>query len=467
MQPSRLAACLLFAFGSLGTPLVPAEDTHSRTEPLRSGSVPVLAAVPSMQEAPPPAPASEGLGELTADAPASLQLGDLHNALTLDDLERMAEENNPTLLQASMKVKAARGRYLQAGLYPNPAIGYAGADMGLEHTSGQQGGTVSQEIVTFGKLRLAQATVAYEIEQADCAWQAQQRRVFNDVRAGYYAVLLANKTVDANEQLVRIGEKGVQVTEKLRAAKEVSQADVYQARIEADAAKLSLKEAGYQSQAAWRRLSAVLGRPDLVPHPLIGDVETGLPEFTWEDTLIRLLTESPEVALAQAGVQRARRKVALQWANRMPNVQIGAGVKHDETVRMTLADAQVSLSLPLINRNQGNIAAAQAELVAAAREVERVELDLRNRLAETFRQYANARQQVKVYSESILPNAKASLELISTGYREGEFGYLKLLTAQRTYFSVTLDYVNSLRELWARSVEIEGLLLTGGLNSND
>jgi hypothetical protein len=38
-----------------------------------------------------------------------------------------------------------------------------------------------------------------------------------------------------------------------------------------------------------------------------------------------------------------------------------------------------------------------------------------------------------------------------------------MLTAQRTYFQVNLLYLEGLRELWTRSVEIEGLLLAGGL----
>lgn len=47
-------------------------------------------------------------------------------ALTLDDLQRIALQSNPTLVQAGMAVRAAQGTYLQAGLYPNPTIGYLG-----------------------------------------------------------------------------------------------------------------------------------------------------------------------------------------------------------------------------------------------------------------------------------------------------------------------------------------------------
>ena len=385
------------------------------------------------------------------------------NALTLDDLERIALESNPTLVQATMAVSAAQGQHLQAGLYPNPAVGYVGADIGLERTEGQQGGMVSQEIVTFGKLRKARAAASWQVQQSRHAWEAQQQRVLNDVRSGYYEVLLAQKTIDLNEQLVRIGEQGVGATEKLRAAMEVSRADVLQAQIEADTAKLDLTFSRNRYQAAWRRLTAVLGQPDMEPQPLIGDVESNLPEFKWEDSLIQLLAQSPVLAQAKAGVQKACHEVSLQRAERWPNLEIAAGAKRDATALMTLADVEVSVPIPIFNRNQGNILSAQAEYVSAVREVERVELALRDQLAEVFEQYANSRQRVKTYSASILPNAKESLGLVSAGYREGEFDYLTLLTAQRTYFSVSLEYLDSLSELWARAVTIKGLLLSGGL----
>jgi len=65
----------------------------------------------------------------------------------------------------------------------------------------------------------------------------------------------------------------------------------------------------------------------------------------------------------------------------------------------------------------------------------------------------------------ILPDAKETLDLVHSGYVHGEFGYLELLTSQRTYFRVNLAYLESLGKLWISSVRIEGLLLSGGLES--
>jgi len=55
-----------------------------------------------------------------------------------------------------------------------------------------------------------------------------------------------------------------------------------------------------------------------------------------------------------------------------------------------------------------------------------------------------AREGDETYLASILPDARQSLDLVNAGYRAGEFDYLAVLTAQRTYFSVNLDYLQSL-----------------------
>ena len=384
-------------------------------------------------------------------------------ALRLEDLEQIALERNPTLVQARMMVRAAQGGYLQAGLYPNPAIGYAGGDMGLEGTAGQQGAVFGQEVVTSGKLRLGSAVAGHGVEQARHGLEAQRLRVLNDVRAGYYEVLLAQKMIDVHQELLRISREIAEAMEKALTLQEVSRADALQVRIEAERARVGLEQVENNHRIAWYRLATVLGQPDMPPAALVGSVDVDLPTPSRGEALGRLLAQSPELARARAGVERARCEVALQCAERVPNVEFEMWAKHDATTDEGLLDVGVGLPLPLFNRNQGNIVTAQAELIAAQREVERVELDLRNRFAVAFGEFVNARRQVDSYANTILPNGEESLRLIRLGLREGEFGYLTLLTAQRTYFNDNLEYLDSLQEFWARAVDLDGMLLSGGL----
>ncbi|NLX96628.1 MAG: TolC family protein [Rhodopirellula sp.] len=387
--------------------------------------------------------------------------------MTLAELESIAERCNPTLAQAAARVQAARGEQLQVGLYPNPVVGYLGSEIGNEGRAGQQGGFIGQEIVTAGKLQLNRAVAGQEVRQAEFVWAAQRFRVLTDVRRGFYEVLVAQRTVELAQQLVGIGERGVETAEQLMKAKEVARTDVLQARIEADSAQILLQKAQNRYTGAWRTLAAVVGDPAMQPTPLAGNLQDDIVPFTWEDTLNRLLIESPQLAGAQAGVARARAALSREAAGRVPNVDLQAGVQYDNATQDTYTTVQVGVPIPVHNRNQGNIRKAQAELTAAQHEVRRVQLALRQQLAAVFEQYATAHQQVEKYNRDIMPNAEESLKLVSSGYRQGEFSYLMLLTAQRTYFQTSLAYLDALRDLRAAVAAIEGNLLGGSLQALD
>ena len=412
----------------------------------------------------PPGDFQSSVGVSSAPSPEEIPPGS-KEVLGVADLEAIALANNPTVAQASQRIAALQGEYVQVGLRPNPMIGYKGEDMGEEGAAGKQGLFMGQRIVTGGKLGLNRAVVSHEIQQAQQELEIQRLRVVNAVRGRAYEAIMAQRTVVLNEQLSAIGQQGVKAAEQLRQAREVSQVDVLQAQVEASSAKLALNNAHNNYKAAWQRLAVVMGVPEMMPKPLADDLGEAVPQLSWDNTVARLLSESPELARAHSGVERAKCALARAQAGRKPDIDVEATVQYNNATDETMATIGVGVPLQVFDRNQGNISKAHAELTAAHREVRRVELVLQDRLVEVFKQYANTRQQVEQYRTEILPNAKSSLDLTRKGYQQGEFGYLELLTAQRTYFRVNLTYLESLRELWVSAVEIDGLLLTGGLAS--
>jgi len=71
-----------------------------------------------------PAPSPDPSDQIPQPAGEPLPLP----GLSLAELEGMALRCNPTLVQAASSIEAARGRWVQAGLYPNPVAGYIGAE---------------------------------------------------------------------------------------------------------------------------------------------------------------------------------------------------------------------------------------------------------------------------------------------------------------------------------------------------
>ncbi len=440
-------------------------DRIALPSPLAALAIPQSVPRSELPESPVPDPAGRA-SAVVDEASGDVAPGDVlpPPPLSLDALQQIAWQSNPTLVQARMAVQEAQGQQVQAGVYPNPEVGWSGADVGMDGTSGQQGAYISQEFITAHKRQLARSTAGHAVVAAEHALEAQHWRVRNAVRWGFYEVLIAEQMVRVNADLLRVAKDAEDITTRSRELKEVTEADVLQAAIEAHRSEVSLYQARNRHRTAWYQLANVLGRPAMAPVPLAGDVTEDLPVIRWDDSLTRLLSLSPELARAQAQLEQARCNLAWQCAQRRANVSVEVGVKYDETVRDTLADVSLGMPLQIFDRNQGNIMSARAALAAATREVERVELDLRNRFAEAFEQYSNNLHQVNVFQATILDKAMKSLDLTAIGYREGEFSYLSLLTAQRTYFAVNLEYLAALQQLWAQAVALDGFLLTGGLD---
>jgi len=309
--------------------------------------------------------------------------------------------------------------------------------------------------------------VDQEILKAEQLAFAQEQRVLTDVRLGYYDVLIAQRRVEVAERLVAIADDAYKTAEALYKAAEVSQVDVIRGRGALQMAQLLSKNATNMHEAAWTRLTAVLGTPGVTLRPLVGDVETITSQIDQNETLQRLLVESPEIAAAVAEVERAQWAIDRAYAEPIPNIDIQAVFQSDNGTGSSNGNLQVTMPIPWLNRNQGGIREAESQLVAAEHAVATVELSLQRRLATVYQRYANARNQVEDYSKAdgILDNYRTTLEFVQRGYEGGEIAYLDLLTAQTTFSQTNLAYIEALGELWAATVEIEGLLLKDSLEA--
>ncbi len=382
---------------------------------------------------------------------------------TLADLEGIAFENNPTLAAAASRIEAAQGRYRQVGLYPNPVIGYHATEVGNFGTSGAQGGFVSQRLITGGKLRLNRAVAGHEVDAAHFRFHVQERRVLSDVRLHYYDALVAQQQVQLTADLATIGDNLVKATKTLLLGRVGTENDLLQAEIRADQAYILQDNAQNELAASWRQLAAVIGSPTMQMPRLTGQLDANLPEYDWNTSYSMVINNSPELHVAQAEAERAACAVERARREPIPNVDISVSVRDHDLSGDQVANLQVGIPIPFFDRNQGNIHRAEAEWVVALQEVERVQLSLQNRLAVSYRTYANARQQVERYRQRMVPKSKRSLDLVTAGYEKGEVRYLTLLTAQQTYVQVNLSYLKALQQLRAASTLIEGQLLSGSL----
>jgi len=379
--------------------------------------------------------------------------------LTLAEAESRALATHPAMIQAEGLVRAARGEWLQVGLRPNPQIGYVGDEIGDEGRAGMQGGFISQEFVTAGKLGLNRAVALREIAAAEQRLERARRQVLTSVRMYFYEALSAERSVALADILSKVAGQALEASELRLKALEGTQAAVLQSQVEAESTQLLVIDATNRRDAARRRLVSIIGSSEAESPPLQDMFATPLPALDWETARTRLLAESPELAELRFNVDRARWAVDRAVAGRIPNVMVMSGAQYDNASEFAMANVQVTVPVPLFNRNQGGIASANGELVAAQSALEARELSLSQELAAAMADYNTAVRRVAKYDESILPAARQSLDLVSKAYEQGELEYLDILAIQRTYTERNLDYLRNLESAWKKWADIDGLLV--------
>lgn len=391
------------------------------------------------------------------------QVGTISN-WSLAAIESIALQQNPALLQASASAHKAMGYRNQVGRKPNPIVGYQGSQLADKGTD-QHAAFFEQEIVRGDKLRRNQRVLDQEIQSQLWEVESQRFRVLTDVRQRFYEALAAQRRMKLANEFEVVAVKGVRVAEARMDAKEGTRPELLQAEIQLKQVQLQHRQAAAAYRGAWKQLMATAGMPDAEQGSLDGELAESAQARDWDAITAQILASSPELQGARARLSRARANVDRQQAQAIPNLTLTLGAGQDNGTNSGFLNTQVGLPLPIHNKNQGNISAAQAEFCRASQDVRRTELAIEARLAEVIRDYESSAAAVELYNQEILPRAEETLKLAEDGYKAGEFDFLQVLIARRTFFDANLEFVVAQVNLAKASVMLDGQVLSGGLDS--
>lgn len=380
--------------------------------------------------------------------------------LSLDDFVKAAIERHPRVMKATFAVDAAQGKFTQAGLYPNPVFAFNADELGdRTGTLGILTPQVSQEIVRGGKLKLSQAVVAREIDQATLAVMAERFAVIGAVRAAFYDVYALQERRIVLAEIVRINEDTVNKLQPAVKAGIATPLDLVQLEIERETRRADLKAIEQELPNAFRRLAAIVGENELPPVILAATFELPLPEYDGEKTRAMVVALHPEVRSAKVGVERAQAALRRAQAEPKPNITVSSGYTRQNQNVSNDWLLSASMPLPTWNRNQGGIHTAMAEIQMAHQDVRRVENELAERVATSLRTYSAAKQRAEWYREHILGRTNEALKLMTAARDAGQFNALQVLQAQKAVAEARLETNKSLGEAWKAAGELSGMLL--------
>jgi len=393
--------------------------------------------------------------------------------VTLDQMEKIAAESNPTLRQAEAEIRAAKARRQQAGRYPNPTVGYTGDEIrGGSVGGGKQGFFVQQSLVTGGKLGLSRDVYGKDVKLAEIEAEEQKMRVQSAVKMGFLRVLAAQELLEARRDLAKIAQDAAETQKRLMNTGQADESEVLEAEVQAQRMRMSARMQENTLREEWRSLAAVIGQPELPLATVAGDLEKDWPELDEEQAVEAIAKESPAVRIAGAAEARAQSVLARAKREAIPDVSVRGGLEYNHETLGSVpyakgweGIAEVAIQIPLFNRNQGNAEAARADIDRTGQEKKRIALTLRERAASVVDQYANARLMAVEYRDEMLPRAKKAYGLMVEKYGQMLASHPRVLDAQRKLYELQVEYIAALESVWSNGIALQGYLLTDGLEA--
>jgi cobalt-zinc-cadmium efflux system outer membrane protein len=391
--------------------------------------------------------------------------------LAIDELVTRALRDNPELQAVRAEVEAAHGRLIQAGLRPNPML-----DVGVQHSvtgpdhNVMVGVTLPLELNRrkAGRLGIAERELA--LKQAQVAERERVLRAEVRLKAG--ELLAARRNLRITEELLAANRHALAlVRERVRRGAAPS-LEEHLMVVEVNRLEATREILASRVEVLRLQLSTLLGLEPATPLSVRGELRLPPVRLEREEGITQALTTRPDLLAAQAEIEMAGAKVRKEEAEGRWDASVNVGYMRQDfgydlnglTGRGELRPISdifhyvgggITVTLPVRNRNQGNIAAALAEAKAAGRRLEAAALMVRQEVTAAFTQHEAAERALSTYTRGVWEVARQNLAVVRRAYELGRHPLLDVIAEQRRYIEVEMGYTDVLKHAYDAVVELE------------
>lgn len=392
----------------------------------------------------------------------------------VEELIQMALTRNADLLAARQRINEAQGLLLQAGFRPNPGFE-------VSVTNGSILGSLGERELTLGyahtfelggkrERRVEVAQLGAELAQLEIA--NHERQLKADIKARYGEALAAARNLETAARLFELNQQGYRLTQ-LR-VREGEAAPFEQGLLQVEIGRVESDRLLFENQVARAilELKTLAGMNLDEPLRLSGDLSVPPITISLADAIERALIERPDLKAARLEEKLAEAEVRLAHAEAIPNLigfvryarvrsrfdQLGlTGAGALVPIRDTdnVLSAGVSITLPVRNRNRGNIQAAVARREAAHLRRQFVEQVVRREVNAAYSRYESARRALEIFSQRVLGQSEDNLRIIRAAYNLGELRLFDVINEQRRLIDTQKAYTEVLKEYYLALVELE------------
>ncbi|MER2520633.1 MAG: TolC family protein [Bdellovibrionales bacterium] len=401
-----------------------------------------------------------------SSTPDALSYPKSEGGLTLEAAIARALTQSPKIRSSEASRQSSQGELRQAGVWQNPELEVAAENIaGKGDYRGFDSAEVTygvSQLVEIGGKRDARVEMAKRgVDLANYDHQATQLDLIRDITQAFVEAVAAFEEVrQAREQQSLANDVLQSVSRRVEAAREPL-IQKSKANVALATSRIALEKAERTHDAARKVLANLMGAND---DDAVNKLDTSgfyaISSPVTTAAIKEMLERNPDITRWKPAVAKSEAALELEKANAIPDPRINAGVREFRESNSRAFLVGISIPIPVLNGNQGNISKARAELTKAAVDQRVSELQLSSELAKSLQAQKTAYTQATTLKDAILPEAEHAFTLSRQGYLAGKFAYLEVLDAQRTLSDARLQYIEALKEFHIQRSNVERLTAT-------
>lgn len=384
-----------------------------------------------------------------------------HNELNFKEALFAAYKNNPLLQSQMQKAEMAKGAFIQSKQYPNPSIMLKGENIGGSGSynsfeSAETTLSITQPIPLGGKLRYRQKATYADYLAMIAAINRKRAELYILVGTTYIDALYAEKWHLVTQKLTNLNKKIVKDVKKRKVSGASSDMDLKLAQVALGEAEIQQARAYRNIKKTRTNLARFLGDYELGKKSL---TDRGLPHqnTTWSK-IKELLNDSVFINEKKLQLLAKRARITSVKKDVWPTMLVQLGGRHFSDDSENALVLSVSTPIPLFNRNQGKIFAAEAEYTSVLKDLSTLRLELNQKLYANYLDAQQNSEESNKVSITLLPFAQRAANLAEQGYKKGRYTYIELSNVMRTLFHEEKHYQEAHARLDKAVINILGIL---------
>lgn len=367
--------------------------------------------------------------------------------LTLERCIEISLSANPLWLSSEHDVEASLARVERAKAFPQPSIDL---DSDLQprlldfRGSAETYIGLSQTIEFPGRRALRTRIARLESEEVRADRDALRAELVYQIKEAFYAVLLTEEKARYAAQDRDLARDFLKKAEVKFEAGDIARVEVVRAGVEASRASTALTLAENQVLLDKARLNYLLGRRELDPLSLRGELKRQPVIIDLERLAARAQVARPEMIRMKARLDGAGAKIKEAGLSYLPDFDLGVS-RHRLSGESRTWDFTLSFPVPLFfwQPARGQLAEAKAGRQSLERQAEHLSNTIRLEVEQAALQAKAAGEQIARFETGILGQAEEVYNLLLFSFQEGEIAGIELIDARRTLIEARRSYADA------------------------